>query len=414
MRPYLDLLRREQDFRRLYLAQLAALGGDWFAIVPLLVLLPELTGTGVWGAAVLATDTLVFALAAPYAGTVVDRLDRRRVVVVANTVAGLAALLLLLVDSAATAWVALVAIGVVAGAKAFAQPAGSAALPNLVTPADLPTAAVLNGASWGTMLAVGAALGGLVAGTLGPQVCFLLDAVLLLGSAGLVARTRRPFSDPATPPRERRPVRADVAEALAYARRDPRVLALLTCKVGPAFGNGALSLFPLYAAAVFGVGPLGTGLLYSARGVGAVVGPLVLRRRAADASRLPALLACSMAVFGLGYLALAVTSWFGVALLLLVVAHAGGGANWILSSYGLQATVPDVLRGRVFSADATLATLVIAGSQVAFGVLSEAVAARTLLAGGGAVVLVYAASWWAAARRTGFASAAPSPSSSEV
>ena len=410
MRPYLDLLRREPDFRRLYLAQLAALGGDWFAIVPLLVLLPELTGTGVWGAAVLATDTLVFALAGPYAGTVVDRLDRRRVVVVANTVAGLAALLLLVVDSAATAWMALVAIALVAATKAFAQPAAGAALPNLVRPEDLPTAAVLNGAAWGTMLAVGAALGGLVAGTLGADACFLVDAGLLLGSAALVARARSPFSDPTTARRERRPVRADVAEALAYARQEPRVLALLTAKVGPAFGNGALSLFPLYAAAVFGVGPLGTGLLYSARGVGALVGPLVLRRQAADPARLPLLLAASMAVFGAGYLALAVTSWFAVALVLLVVAHAGGGANWILSSYGLQAAVPDVLRGRVLSADGTVATLVIAGSQVVFGLLSEAVPARTLLAGGGAAVLAYAGLWRLATRRL----PAPAPTSPEV
>ena len=103
MRVYLDLLRREQDFRRAYLAQLIALGGDWFAIIPLLVLLPALTGSGLWGALVLAVDTLVFALVAPYAGTVVDRLDRRRVLVVANTVAGLSALLLVLVRTEATA-----------------------------------------------------------------------------------------------------------------------------------------------------------------------------------------------------------------------------------------------------------------------------------------------------------------------
>ena len=78
-------------------------------------------------------------------------------------------------------------IGVVAAAKAFAQPAGTAALPNLVGPEDLPTASVLSGASWGTMLAVGAALGGLVAGTLGARACFVIDAALLLLAAALVA-----------------------------------------------------------------------------------------------------------------------------------------------------------------------------------------------------------------------------------
>lgn len=394
MSPYLDLLRREPDFRRTFVAQLIALGGDWFAIVPLLILLPQLTGTGLWGALVLTADTLVFALLSPYAGTVVDRVDRRRVVVVSNVVAGLAALLLLLVRTEATAWVALVAIGAVAGAKAFSQPAAAAALPNLVDPADLPTASILSGASWGTMLAVGAGLGGLVAGTAGPEVCFVIDAALLLYAAWLVSRTNRPFQDPAALPRERRPVRVDVAEALRYARRDRRVSALITCKSGPAFGNGALSLFPLYAAATFGVGPLGIGLMYSARGVGALLGPLVMRSRAADPRGLPKVLVGSMTLFGLGYLALAVTSWFWLVLLCLVVAHAGGGANWILSTYGLQSVVPDGLRGRVFSADYMLATLVIAVSQIVFGVLSEVLAARTLLAASGAVVLVYAAAWW--------------------
>jgi len=399
VRLYLDLLRREKDFRRAYFAQLIALGGDWFAIIPLLVLLPALTGTGLWGALVLAADTLVFALVGPYAGTVVDRLDRRRVIVISNVVAGVAALLLVLVRSEATAWIALVAIGIVAGAKAFAQPAGAAALPNLVDEPDLPAAAVLSGASWGTMLAVGAALGGVLSATLGYTFCFVLDAVLLLGAAALTASTSRPFSDPTAPPRERRPVRADVGEALSYARREHRVLALVTCKSGPAFGNGALSLFPLYGAAAFGLGPLGIGLMYSARGVGALVGPLVLRRRATDATRLYGLLAGSMAVFGMGYLALALTPWFWLVLVLLAVAHAGGGANWILSTYGLQTVVPDTLRGRVFSADYTLATLIIAVSQVAFGLLSDIVPARDLLAASGGIVVVYAGCWWLVTRR---------------
>jgi MFS family permease len=248
------------------------------------------------------------------------------------------------------------------------------------------------------MLAVGAALGGLVAGTLGTTACFVIDACLLLGAAVLVARTAKPFSDPAAEPRPRRPVREDVGEALTYARRDRRVLALITCKSGPAFGNGALSLFPLYGAAAFGLGPLGIGLMYSARGLGALLGPLLVRRRATDPARLYGVLASSMAVFGLGYLALAVTPWFWLAMVLLTLAHAGGGANWIMSTYGLQATVPDALRGRVFSADYALATVVIALSQIGFGLLSEAVPARDLLAAGGGLVLLYAGGWWLSTR----------------
>ncbi|HVM27222.1 MAG TPA: MFS transporter [Mycobacteriales bacterium] len=399
MRPYLDLLRRERDFRRAYGAQLIALGADWFAVIPLLVLLPELTGRGLWGALVLAADTLAFAAVAPYAGTVVDRLDRRTVIVVANVAGAGAALLLLLVRSEATAWVALAGIGLMAAAKAFAQPAHAAAVPNLVDRDDLATAAVLSGASWGTMLAVGAALGGLVAGTLGTTACFVTVAVLLLFAAWQVGRTERPFSDPSAPVRERRPARADIAEAAGYALRDKPVLALMTVKIGPATGNGALSLFPLFGAAAFGLGPLGVGLMYSARGLGALIGPLLLRHRAQDPRALYPVLAVSMAVFGVAYLLLAATPWFAGVLALLVVAHAGGGANWILSTYGLQATVPDALLGRVFSADYMLATLVIAASQVVFGLLSDAVPARELLAASGAAVLLYSLLWWSATRR---------------
>lgn len=395
MRPYFDLLRRERDFRRVYLAQLVALGGDWFAVVPLLIILPELTGTGLWGALVLAADTLVFALLAPYAGTVVDRLDRRRIIVIANVAAAAVSLLLLLVRSEATAWVALVAIGGIAAAKAFTQPAASAALPNLVDERDLPVASVLSGASWGTMLAVGAALGGLVAGTAGPETCFVLTAVAFAASALVVARTRRPFQGPRSATVQRRPARQDIAESLRYARGDSRVLALLTCKTGPAFGNGAISLFPLFAAASFGVGPFGVGLMYSARGLGALLGPLVLRKRAAaPGAALYAVLGGSIALFGVAYIGLAFAPFFPLVLLLLVVAHLGGGANWILSTYGLQAVVPDGLRGRVFSADYALATLTIALSQVFVGVLSDVVEARVLLGGCGLAVLLYSSAWW--------------------
>jgi len=94
-----------------------------------------------------------------------------------------------------------------------------------------------------------------------------------------------------------------------------------------------------------------------------------------------------------------VTPWFGLALVLVVVAHLGGGANWITSSYALQVTVPDTLRGRVFSIDFMVTTLAIAASQVGAGVLSDFVDARLLTAGFGGVTVAYGAVWWIATRR---------------
>src|SRR5438874_7208331 len=106
----LSVLTRNRDFRRLFTAELVMFGGDWFVMIPLLTLLPKLTGSGLWGGLVLAADTGTIALLLPFTGTVADRVDRRRVMLVAN-LAGLAAVLaLLLVRTPHTAWIAPVAI----------------------------------------------------------------------------------------------------------------------------------------------------------------------------------------------------------------------------------------------------------------------------------------------------------------
>lgn len=396
MRPYLHLLRRNSDFRKVYLATLVSLGGDWFALIPLLNLLARETGSGVWGGLVLAADTAMIALLSPYAGSVVDRTNRRRVLVVADLGSAILVSALLLVRDTRTAWVALVVIGGVAAAKAFYGPASSAALPNLVDPPDLPAANVLVGAAWGTMLAVGAAIGGLLDSLLGAQACFLIDAASFVLSALLVGSTRRAFQEERAPRTATPRLLGEVGESLSYIGRTPRVAALVTVKSAVGLGNGVLPLLPLLATGTFGVGPIGTGLLFAARG--ALLGPLAVRRWATQERWLWRVLLMGMLIYGVSYGVFAVTPWFGVALILVVVAHFGGGANWIMSSYALQVTVPDYLRGRVFSIDFMVTTLAIATSQIAGGVLSDLIDPRVLAAGFGGITVAYGCIWWIGTR----------------
>ncbi|HEV2890580.1 MAG TPA: MFS transporter [Frankiaceae bacterium] len=403
MNAYVDLLRRNKDFRRVFVSELVSLGGDWFAVVPLLALLPELTGSGMWGGLVLAVDTLLFALLSPWAGTIVDRLDRRTIMVVADVVSAALISLLLFVRSAETAWIAIVALGGVAGAKAFYSPAAAAALPNLVDREDLPVATVLNGATWGTMLAVGAGLGGLAAHAFGPHWCFVIDAVSFLLSGLYTWRTTRPFGED----RRHLPragVRADLRATVEYARSDHRVVGLLACKAGPSIGNGAIAMYPIFAATVYGLDGENVagaiGVLFAARGLGALFGPILGRRVIARNDRyLWTVLGTWMIVFGLGYMALAVAPWLWLGALIVCVAHLGGGGNWILSSYGLQTIVPDHVRGRVFSVDYMISTLVIASSQALAGALADRVDPRRVSFGLGSLVLLYAVGWLFATRR---------------
>lgn len=392
------LLTRNRDFRCLFTAELVVFGADWFVMVPLLVLLPELTGSGVWGALVLAADTGIIALLLPYAGTVADRIDRRKIMMAANGVALVAVLLLLAVRNAGTAWIALVAIGVVAVAKAFYSPAAQAALPNVVDPADLASANAVAGSAWGTMTVVGASLGGVLSQAVGPYACFWVAAGALALAGSLAGLIRRPLQQPRDRDEPTPPAWLAIREALRHIVERPRVLALVTVKSAVGLGNGVLTVFPLLAA-VYGVGALGAGLLFAVRGAGALVGPILMRPVLTRRAWLLPGLAMSMGAYGLSYLGASVSQWFPLVLVLVFVAHFAGGSNWVMSSYALQGEVPDRLRGRVFATDMMLATLAISSSQLVVAALVDQVDERLVMAGCGLITLVYAIGWRFATRR---------------
>lgn len=387
------LLRREADFRRVYLSQLISLGGDWFAMIPLLTLLERLTGGALWGALVLAADTLLIAALSPWAGVVVDRVDRRRLMIACDLVSAGFVALLFLVRTGSTAWIAVVALGGVAAVKAFYGPAVNAATPNLVPAEDLLTANALSGAVWGVMLAVGASLGALAAALVGTGGCFAIDVLSYLGSAALAHRIRGDCGGGGGRPGGG--VRADLRETLAYARRERRIAALLACKPATGLGNGVLALFPVLGPAAFHVGPTGVSLLFAARGAGALLGPLAGRALlAGHPERLRGAVLSAALTFAGGYALFAVTSWFPLAVLLVVTAHVGGSMNASLSSYGLQSVTTDAVRGRVLSIDFMLFSLALGGSQLAAAGLGGVVEPSTAVLCLSGAVLGYSALWW--------------------
>lgn len=398
MASTLSVLTGNRSFRNLFLAELVVFGADWFVMVPLLVLLPQLTGSGVWGALVLAVDTGIVALLLPYTGTIADRFDRRKIMIAANVAALAGVLLLLGVRGAGTAWLALVAIGVVAVAKAFYSPAAQAALPNVLEPHELAAGNAVAGSAWGTMTVVGASLGGVLSTAAGPYACFWVAAVGLLLAAGLATRIRRPLQAPRDADQPAQRTWTAVGEALGYIGHRPRVLALVTVKSAVGLGNGVLTVFPLLAG-VYGVGSLGAGLLFAVRGAGALVGPILMRRVLTNRAWLLPGLALSMSLYGLSYLGTSVVRWFPLVLLLVFVAHSAGGSNWVMSNFALQGEVPDRLRGRVFATDMMLATLAISVSQLAVALVVDVVDERVVLAGCGLITLVYAVGWRIATRR---------------
>ena len=375
----LPLLRRNADFRNLFFAQLVSFCGDWFANVALIGLLLELThGSGLAAASVFLAATLPAFLVTPLAGPAADRFDRRRLLLVVCAAQACSACGFLLVGHGRW-WIGLVAQGLVSGLGAFVPPATGAAVPNLVEPDDLRLANVVLGSTWGTMLAVGASLGGAFTAAFGRSASFVADALTFVVAGLFLSLIRTPMQGPRAEQQGKERMRpfADTADALRFARRHPSVLALLGSKMGFGLTGGIVGVLAVLATETFHKGDGGTGLLLAARGVGVVLGPVLagrLGRRGVDGI----LLACAWSgiVFAVGYGLVAASPVFALAAACVAVAHLGGGAQWTLSTIGLQLAVPDELRGRVLAADFALVSLTLSASFLGFGALATWLGAR--------------------------------------
>jgi MFS family permease len=373
----ISLLRRNRDFRSLLVAQIVSFAGDWFATVAMLGLVIERTSSDVAATGVFVVQVLPAFALTPLAGPAADRYDRRTLMVVVSLAQAGAALLFLAASRGPVA-LAFVAQGLISGMGAFFLPASQAALPNLVDPDDLSLATVMLSSTWGAMLAIGAALGGLFTIAFGRDAAFAADAASFAVAAGLIAAVRRPTQERAPEgPRPRMHPLADTVEALRYARHHPVVAALLGSKMGFGLASGTVGMLALLATGRFGAGDGGIGLLLGARGAGVVAGPFIARRLVGRGTR-GILLACGLAglVYGAGYLVVGTASLLPVAAAGVLVAHLGGGAQWTLSTYGLQTVTPDRIRGRIFAADFALLTLTMSASLLVAGAVAEATGPR--------------------------------------
>jgi predicted MFS family arabinose efflux permease len=393
LRASLSLLRRNRDFRSLFFASVISLGGDWFLWVAINSLIYEATHKALYvGLAILAQE-FAFFLASPIGGVLADRLDRRKLMIVCDLARAVICLAFLLVGPDRL-WLAYVLLPLLASFAAPFDPAFSAATPNVVDPGDLPAANALNGSLWGTMLAVGAGLGGVVSGAFGADTAFLVDAVSFLVSAALLMRIRRQFSESRSEATEHPSAIEATRETWRFARRDHRVLSLLAVKFGFGAAAGLLALIPVMALDVFKAGNVGFGLLMAARGVGALIGPFLGHRIAGPGHRrlFPAI-GLSLGVFGLGYIALGAAPSLAIAAVTICVAHLGGGSQWMLSTYGLQVLVPDHIRGRIFGFDYMLVTLSLAVSAVVASAVADHIGAPATVSILGGVALIWAVVW---------------------
>src|SRR3982074_1907439 len=134
---YVSILRNNRDFRLLYIGQAISQLGDWFNAVAIYALLLDLTGSATAVAWMMIVQFLPVAIVGPLAGVVVDRVNRRRLMIVTDLLRGCLVLVLLVIRRPDQVWVRYVVIAIAVGAQAFFEPARTATIPNMTSPEEL-------------------------------------------------------------------------------------------------------------------------------------------------------------------------------------------------------------------------------------------------------------------------------------
>jgi len=334
---------RHRGYRRLLIAQTVSRWGDTFNAVALVIVVFQITNSGINVSGVVALEIAPVLLLGFVAGTVVDRLPRRQVMIAADL--GRAMIAALVAFNSDQLWALYCAAFGLAALTVFFNPAASSLLPSLVDDDELVAA---NSAVWSAAVLsqiVLAPVAGAVVVTLGASAAFGINSVTFLASAIALSG----LSGPPTEPPERRSRRAEIVEGIQIIRNS-RLLGTLAAIQGlAALSAGATSaLLVVLAERHLHIDATGFGLLLAAIGVGAGVGPLVLQRYVNDV-RHPLLLFGPYMLRGLVDLTLAAVSNFAVALMSLGFYGIGTSTANVTYNTVLQTTTPDRFRGRIFA-----------------------------------------------------------------
>jgi MFS family permease len=361
---YLALVRSNPHFRNLWIGQIISLLGDWFNLIASAALISQLTGSGLAIGGLFVVRMLAPFLISPFAGVVADRYNRKHILIASDLIRAVVVLAMLLVRSPGDVWLLYVLTGIQLAIGGVFFPTRNAILPDIVHKSELGTANTLSSVTWSVMLALGAALGGLVAGGWGLRPAFVIDSLTFLISALFLRRilyVRPPVATrigqaPASALRE-------LVEGLRYLGSTPAVLVVALHKAAfHLFSSGAYQVVQVrIAEQVFVVGKSGgisLGLLYAAAGIGTGLGPVLARRITGDRPRpLGIAIAAGYALGAAGLFMSAPLASFALVLFGNGLRAFGGGINWVFSTQLLYQLSPDRMRGRVFSTEFALFTL---------------------------------------------------------
>jgi MFS family permease len=362
---YKTLFTTNHRFRLFWLAGVISHLGNWFNYIAIFVLLTKLTGSGGAISWFLIAKFIPTTFLGPAAGVIADRFSRKTIMIISDLLRVFIVLGFLLVRRPEHVWLVYILALVQESIWTFYDPARKASVPNLCSQEELILANALSGATWSIMLAFGAALGGFITHLYGWETAIIIDASTFLISALMLARLDLPHSPPE---KKEKPTWhhltgiTDLREGFKYVSRHKEVATLLLVKSGWALSGGILVLLTVFGEQVFSTGGQGgkSGLLYSVRGLGAALGPILAWHYLGETRKdMYRSISLSFFIASGAYILFSQAPTLLWAVPFVLLGHIGGSIQWVFSTTLLQQIVPDQFRGRVFAAEMALLTLIL-------------------------------------------------------
>jgi MFS family permease len=397
--------------------------GTWFSFIA------ELGTVGIYSESPLAVMTLLVSrllpvlLFAPLAGVLVDRVSRKKVLIITDLIRALLALGFLTVAIGAPLWFIILCSGLISASSTFFEAAKNASIANMVTRQEMLTANVLMFSTRFLQLTFGAALGGVTAAKFGYQAAFIINSLSYVASAVFIwlipaSVMRRKINSEAQIGEGEKIAKpatshfwTDVREGLAYIWATPFVRAVILVNVGWALGGGMNNIiFDRIARHEFmpGAGDRGDwnmALLMTAAGGGLFIGMMLARRAGAWATeerRAGHYIGWSLLIHGLCFAAggfmptlAMIASWIAVSRLVL-------GAEFGVQETLMMRVIPDGYRGRVFTTDRALELSAMTLSMLVAGSLLTWISPRTMMMVSGLLSASPGLVWLLAMWRTRF------------
>jgi MFS family permease len=392
---YMQLLRRNRSFRRLWVGQVISELGNWFNFIAALGVVRVVSHAAPEATTILLIIRLVpFTLVAPLAGAFVDRWSRRMVMIASDLLRVVVALGFLFVRGPEDLWIAYLCTALLSFLGAFFEAAKNAAVPNITGEKDLLAGNALMFSSRFLLMSVGAALGGWTSAHVGYQAAFVINAISFLASAYSVwlvpEADTRAASSAGNPNDKRSRYRgywSDIREGWAYIIHHRPVAAILGANILWATGGGATNLIAdRLGALVFTntnsvSADSAVAALYFSGGLGLFIGMLIARRVGVHfelKGTTVGFIGWSLVLQGVLFALVGVTPGLWFAGVLLVVSRVLLGAEFAVQETLLMRIVPDYLRGRVSTTDRASELLIWSLSTAVAGWTLHAITPRTL------------------------------------